>query len=98
MRLTQNERLVLVEKAQEVLGDVVVMLFGSRVDDQAKGGDIDLYLKTNNAVEKPAKAIASIEAKIMMALGEQKIDILLDAPNLERAPIFKIAQKTGVYL
>jgi len=98
MRLTQHERQVLVKKAQEVLGEVDVMLFGSRVDDQAKGGDIDLYLKTSKAVEKPAKAIASIEAKIMLVLGEQKIDILLDAPNLERAPIFEIAQKTGVCL
>lgn len=98
MRLTEYEKSTIVAKVKEVLGSVDITLFGSRVDDNAKGGDIDLYLKTDQIIEKPVKAIIKIEAKIMMALGEQKIDIILDAPNLERSPIFKIAQTTGIRL
>ncbi len=98
MRLTEYEKSTIVAKVKEVLGSVDITLFGSRVDDNAKGGDIDLYLKTPNPVARPAKVIASIEAKIILALGDQKVDILLDAPNLERMSIFNVAQNTGVQL
>lgn len=76
--------------------DAEIKLFGSRTDDDAKGGDIDLLIKTPNPVEQPARLIAQIEAQIIRQIGDQKIDIVLDAPNLERKTIHHIADQTGI--
>ena len=82
--------------AIQMLGeDIKVVLFGSRLDDNAKGGDIDIYVKTKKDIEEPALNIARIQAKIMQKIGERKIDILLDAPNLMKQEIFRIAETTG---
>lgn len=52
MRLTETEINVIKHSACDVFGsDVVVFLFGSRVDDTKKRGDIDLYIKTNLAYD-----------------------------------------------
>jgi hypothetical protein len=41
--------------AQTVFGDLARMtLFGSRVDDQAKGGGVDLMVEVPNIVDEPA--------------------------------------------
>jgi predicted nucleotidyltransferase len=99
MRITEQQRTQIVAKIKEVMGgEVNIMLFGSRVNDLAKGGDIDLYIKTPNPVENLSKNIMAIEAKLISALGDQKFDILLDAPNLPKSKILQVAQQTGILL
>jgi len=99
VRITEQQRTHIVTKIKEVMGnDVKIMLFGSRVDDLAKGGDIDLYIKTSRSVENLAKSIMAIEAKLILTLGDQKFDIVLDAPNVQKNKIHQIAQQTGVLL
>ena len=44
MRLSNKEIEIIHEKIEAVFGDAVVYLFGSRVDDEKSGGDIDLYI------------------------------------------------------
>jgi len=53
-----------------------IFLFGSRLDDNKKGGDIDLYLEVDEkpSLEKKLKFLA----KLKRALGEQKIDIVFN--------------------
>lgn len=47
MRLTQRETAVIREAANRCFGpEAVVRLFGSRLDDRKRGGDIDLYVET----------------------------------------------------
>lgn len=47
MRITETERRVLRDAAREAFGaDSTVFLFGSRVDDSRRGGDIDLLVET----------------------------------------------------
>lgn len=99
MRLTDHQIETITTTIHQCLGEQAqVKLFGSRIDDQAKGGDIDLFINTNEPVNCPALAIAKIQAKLIMQLGDQKIDIILQAPNLQIHPINVLAESQGVLL
>ena len=74
MRLKSWEIEVIKNNAKKVFGDdVVVKLFGSRVDDTKRGGDIDLYVITKN---KSYENQRKFWALLQIELGEQKIDII----------------------
>jgi len=74
VRLKSWEIEVIKNNAKKVFGDdVIVKLFGSRIDDNKKGGDIDLYvIAKNKSFEKQRKFWALLQIE----LGEQKIDII----------------------
>lgn len=94
MRLSKDQRQQIVSVIQAVLGgDAVVTLFGSRADDQAKGGDIDLLVETTKRLANVADIRATIAAKLYLALRGRKVDVLLSAPNLKHFPIHDIAKK-----
>lgn len=73
-------------------------IFGSRTDLTKKGGDIDLYIETNakdidEAIEMKSNFISTIEK----AIGEQKIDVVLNAVNFPYPlPIYEIVKTEGV--
>lgn len=101
MRLTEFETPTLKETAKACFGDAtVVRLFGSRADDSKRGGDIDLLIETQ-AID-PAHAAAAhtrFVAAICTALGEQKLDVLIDYPMRQsRAPIYAVLRNEGVVL
>lgn len=99
MRLSPYQVKIIKDAVTEVFGqDAKVMLFGSRVDDSARGGDIDLFVSIPKSIERPALDIARVQSKIMMQLGERKIDVVLDAPNLTRGTIQQVAEATGIVL
>ncbi len=98
MRLTSAEIAAIKTAVAQVTGTAAtVRLFGSRMDDHKQGGDIDLLVETPGEIENAALTAAQIEAHIIMALGDQKIDVLLKAPNLTIQPIHQIAEK-GILL
>ena len=95
MRLTNFEINAIVESFNEVFGNGKIYLFGSRTDDNLKGGDIDLFIDTDNQdnlQEKKIDFLVSLKKKI----GDQKIDVLL-SKDKSRA-IEKEALKKGVEL
>lgn len=99
MRLTADQIQVIQQAAAEVFGtDAVVRLFGSRLDDLARGGDVDLLVQIDRELEEPAALAALLEAKVSRAMHGRKVDVLLSAPGLVRAPIHEIAERTGVRL
>lgn len=99
MRLSKLQVESIREAAQKVLGrQVVIRLFGSRADDSLRGGDIDLLLETDHVVENRAQAICAIQGALMRSFGDRKIDLLIKDPRTPEAPVFRIAQKTGVLL
>ena len=77
-----------------------VILFGSRVDDRQRGGDIDLLIQTDQTdVAAMTRAEIALLVQLNQQLGEQKIDILLDYPTrTHRPPIFSIAEQQGILL
>ncbi len=99
MRLSSKQIKQIKESTANVFGEEAkVYLFGSRLDDSAKGGDIDLLVETNKHVERPAVLSARLAVKVMMANDEQKVDVVLISPNLERHGIHKVALREGVLL
>ncbi|WP_440616750.1 nucleotidyltransferase domain-containing protein [Cysteiniphilum sp. 6C5] len=79
MRLTEYEIKAIKSSFLEVFGTGSVYLFGSRVDDNKRGGDIDLYIVPNEALsrdqllEKKINFLVSVKSLI----GEQKIDVII---------------------
>ena len=101
MRLTDEQRRVIREAAKELFGpDATVRLFGSRTDDRARGGDIDLLISTSMMdVNAIVRSEVAFQARVQQELGEQKLDLLIDYPGRgERPPIYRFAEETGVRL
>lgn len=70
-----------------------VYLFGSRVHDHLKGGDIDL-LVISNKISLMDKI--HIKQQICDAIGEQKIDLVI--PNPSNQAFVKMAMQEGILL
>ncbi len=75
-----------------------VRVFGSRLNDAERGGDLDLMLELPEPVENAALMAAKISALVSRAMHGRKVDVLLSAPNLMRLPIHDIAFKEGKLL
>jgi hypothetical protein len=75
-----------------------VWLFGSRTDLNKRGGDIDLFIKLNQEEHEPLALIRQLRIALQQKMGERKIDIIVQAPNLAHSTIHDIAQSKGVLL
>jgi predicted nucleotidyltransferase len=101
MRLSERERAVIREAVDQAFGGRArVWLFGSRVDDRRRGGDIDLYIESDLPVDTSLAARMRLALLLEEGLGEQKIDIIVRDPGTEGdpAPIYRVARETGVPL
>lgn len=99
MRLTDRQIEAIRQLAHQVAGARTrVRIFGSRLDDAAHGGDIDLMLELPDPVDNPALMAAQMAALVSRAMHGRKVDVLLSAPNLVRLPIHEIAFKEGQLL
>ena len=99
MRLSAAEQSTILQTVSAVAGPQArVFLFGSRTDDGAKGGDIDLLVDVPQPVESPVRLGARIGAQLQLALGDQRIDVLVVAPNVTEQPIHRLARSSGVPL
>ena len=102
MRLTTEQAQAIRDSVTEVFGAAAqVWLFGSRVDDRRRGGDIDLLVRPpadratdpETAWRDKLRLLGQLERR----LGERKIDVVLEAPDDPR-PIVRIAHQTGIPL
>lgn len=99
MRLTDYQIDAIRHLARQVAGDKTrVRVFGSRLDDTARGGDLDLMLELSEPVDNPALLAARVAAQVSRAMSGRRVDVLLSAPNLMRLPIHDIAFKEGQLL
>ena len=99
MRLSPEQIHIIKQTAQRVLGHSArVILFGSRVDDSKRGGDIDLLFETDQPVANRADVLDAIYVGLIRQLGDRKIDLLLKDPSTPSSPVLEIAQQTGVPL
>ena len=100
MRINEKTRTTLLEKIREYFGNQTqVWLFGSRVDDQARGGDLDIYIEPE---VKDAEGVFEAKIRTLAALkkilGERKIDLVINRDTRTSQAIHEIARSTGVKL
>ncbi len=94
MRLQKEQIDLLKTKLSEISPKAKVYLFGSRVDDSKKGGDIDLLIVCDKFSKKD---IRSIRLEFFKQFGEQKLDIVLDKGDFS-TPFVKHIFKKAVLL
>ena len=99
MRLTKNQINSIKEITIKLAGEnAQVRVFGSRLDDNLKGGDLDLLLELHEPVDNPAMLAASISAQVSRKLYGRKVDVVISAPNLKRLPIHEVGFSEGQLL
>lgn len=98
MRLSDREVSAIKAAASEAFGpDATVRLFGSRVDDAARGGDIDLH------IEAPAE-VADVDHEVRFrslvwkTLDEPQIDVVVAARGSAPRWIDRAALREGIVL
>ena len=95
MRITSKQHQAIKKYFLEIFKEGQIYLFGSRVDDEKKGGDIDLYIRTENRKELVRKKVDFL-VKLKREIGQQKIDVVFDK-GLHRM-IDSLAIREGVLL
>lgn len=72
-----------------------VYLFGSRVDDHRRGGDIDLLFETDRVLSFKEE----LQARYQLELAcDGRVDLLVKQKHAEAEPIHVIALSRGVML
>ena len=95
MRLPKHYQKVIKEKFREFFGEGEIYLFGSRVDDSKRGGDIDLYLELKNHTNLFKKKLKFL-SRVKREIGEQKIDVVFNTDS--NRLIEKEAKEWGIRL
>jgi uncharacterized protein len=100
MRLSDKEVTSIKAVANSVFGEnTLVILFGSRTEDNKKGGDIDLLIKCSKTISRAE--LYQMKLKFLVQLkkriGDQKIDLII-AGGQEHNSIFSTVAKEGIIL
>jgi hypothetical protein len=95
VRLTPNERHIIETTIRRRDPEAEIYLFGSRADDGAKGGDIDLMV-ISDLID--LREEISIRREIQDAIGWQKLDLIVRSSERKYSPIAEIARQTGLLL
>jgi predicted nucleotidyltransferase len=72
-----------------------IYLFGSRVDDNKKGGDIDLYIVRHDFSTQDYNKKIEFISELQNIIGEQKIDVIL---SKDSSRTIEIEAKKGIEL
>ena len=100
MRLTESQIKVIKTTISDIFGkDSSVYLFGSRVDDKARGGDIDLLVQSDYEGRAVLEKKLKTQARLNMLLGEQKIDLITSSIQKQDSRfVVEEALKKGILL
>ncbi len=97
MRITRKEKENIIRYAKKYFGaDVKMYLFGSRVDDKKKGGDIDLFLESKIDINMYEQI--EFLKQLYLHITTRKIDLVIKSPSKKDRPIYHTAKKEGILL
>jgi len=99
MRLSENQIQIISHAAKAHFGRAAkAYLFGSRVDDMKKGGDIDILIKS------PSKSLLTLKNKMLflidlkLKLGDRQIDVVFDRKDTETNNFLESIKKHRIEL
>ncbi len=97
MRLKPKIRQQIVQCAKQYFGDnSKLYLFGSRVYDDKKGGDIDIFVESTHNIDMQIQI--NFLRDIYKNVTERKVDLIIKTPFTEDRPIFCTAKEEGILL
>ncbi len=74
MRIKESVRLFFIQEIRKIDPMAEVYLFGSRTDDQARGGDIDIMILSEERL--PVSAVRILRREFFKSFGWQKLDVV----------------------
>jgi hypothetical protein len=96
VRLRADEIRIIREEVERAFGaHASVRLFGSRVDDHYRGGDIDLYIEANGTPAELLDRELRLHARLQQRLGEQRIDLIVHGRDAPLRAVDQHARQTG---
>ncbi len=96
MRLSKPQTNTILQTVANWAGtNASVYLFGSRLNDQAKGGDIDLFIETHSALSLLLRAQIKMELAVKLGLP---VDIVSKAHHSDASAFQMIARSHATLL
>lgn len=96
MRLTQEQIHSITQTISRFTGEGAdVYLFGSRLNDKSKGGDVDLLIETNTPLTLVQRAHIKLELESQLELP---VDIVSQGRNAAPTPFQAIARESAKQL
>ena len=95
MRLTASQITAIREEIGRLDPKAEVYLYGSRVDDGARGGDIDLLVIAETL---GFRDVLQLRMRILDRIGWQQLDLLVRRRDQMNEPLAALALETGVKL
>ncbi len=96
MRLSDKEVEIIKKSILNIFDDAQIILFGSRVYDDKRGGDIDIYVETNynSSLSKKIKILSDMEINGIF----RKVDLIIKTKDTKYKSIFDTIKKEGILL
>ncbi|NMD00834.1 MAG: nucleotidyltransferase domain-containing protein [Bacteroidales bacterium] len=89
MRLSEFQIEIINKLAKKYFGPMAtVYLFGSRTDENKKGGDIDLFISNDDENILTIEAKVRFLAELKRNIGDRKIDVVFDNANCREKKTF----------
>ena len=99
MRLSPQSQTIIHQAVVQRFGDQAqVRLFGSRLDDAVKGGDIDLHVRVQGEVDNPIWEASLLAAQLQRQLDGRKVDVRLLVTTQNTLPVDQVALSEGILL
>ena len=96
MRITPQQISIIVQTTRSIAGqDADVWLYGSRVSDSRRGGDVDLLIESAQAVTVLQRARIKVELEQALQLP---FDVLATGRDTQDTPFVCIARANAVCL
>lgn len=95
MRLTEKEATAIREEVRSLDPHATIYLYGSRANDSAHGGDIDLLVVSDRFGFRDT---LRLRTRILERIGWQQLDLVVRRREQQTDPVVTVAQETGVEL
>jgi len=99
MRLSPQSQAIIHQAVVQRFGEQAqVRMYGSRQDDAATRGDIDLHVRVQGEVDNPIWEASLLAAQLQRQLDGRKVDVRLLVTTQNTLPVDTVALSEGILL